>query len=118
MKTKEIIKLREMLLASRDELLLMEQLGEDSTRPVELDQSRVGRVSRMDAMQLQAMSQEAKRRRQLELRQVIAALARIESDDYGYCVECGDDIDLRRLQVDPAAPMCISCATAAEQGQT
>ena len=79
--------------------------------PVELDQQAVGRLSRMDALQVQAMAAETSRRRVRELRRIEAALARMSEGEYGYCVECGDEIAARRLELDPAAPLCIGCAS-------
>jgi len=79
--------------------------------PVELDQQAVGRLSRMDALQVQAMAQEASRRRARELRRINAALARMDEGEYGYCLECGEEIAARRLELDPAAPLCIKCAS-------
>ena len=81
---------------------------------VELDQSRVGRLSRMDAMQAQAMSLETGRRRRQYLAEVDAALKRIEETEYGDCFECGDLIHPGRLEADPAVRLCISCAEALE----
>lgn len=85
--------------------------GED---PVELDQARVGRLSRMDAMQQQAMSQAASRLADLERQRIQSALKRIESGEYGDCVVCGDEIAEGRLRFDPSLPTCISCAKEAE----
>jgi DnaK suppressor protein len=79
--------------------------------PVELDQQAVGRLSRMDALQVQAMAVETSRRRGRELRRIDAALARMGEGEYGYCVECGDEIAVRRLELDPAAALCIGCAS-------
>ncbi|MDH3787318.1 MAG: TraR/DksA C4-type zinc finger protein, partial [Xanthomonadales bacterium] len=81
---------------------------------IELDQTRVGRLSRMDALQAQAMSKETGRRRRQKLLQIEAALRRIEHDEYGYCQECGDEIAPARLNVDPAVSLCIRCAEAGE----
>lgn len=83
----------------------------DQRVPVELDQQSVGRLSRMDALQVQAMAQETSRRRTAQLRRIAAALARIDEGEYGYCVKCGDEIAPRRLELDPAAPLCIGCAS-------
>jgi DnaK suppressor protein len=83
----------------------------DQRAPVELDQQSVGRVSRMDALQVQAMAQETSRRRAAELRRISAALARIDEGEFGYCIKCGDEIASRRLELDPAAPLCIDCAS-------
>jgi DnaK suppressor protein len=79
--------------------------------PVELDQQTVGRLSRMDALQVQAMAQETSRRRGNELRRITAALARMDEGEFGYCIECGEEIAARRLALDPAAPYCIDCAS-------
>lgn len=82
----------------------------DSRKPVALDQTTMGRLSRIDAMQNQAMAQESERRRQLRLKQIDAALRRIEADEYGFCLRCGEDIPPERLDFDPAAPMCVDCS--------
>ncbi len=101
------------LLAHREEILTDEEVGK-STRPdVELDQTRIGRLSRMDALQGAAMWEETERRRKVELQRIEAALHRMESGEYGYCVSCGDKIAPKRLESDPAIPTCIACANRA-----
>ncbi|MEQ8232789.1 MAG: TraR/DksA C4-type zinc finger protein [Gammaproteobacteria bacterium] len=45
-----------------------------------------------------------------ELRQVEAALQRLDSGDYGRCTRCGEDIDPARLDVLPWAMHCSACA--------
>ena len=84
----------------------------DDRKPVELDQTSVGRVSRVDAMQVQAMALATERIRQGEMRRIEAALKRIESGEYGDCVRCGEEIAPARLDVDPAVPTCMACAKA------
>ena len=81
--------------------------------PVELDQQSVGRLSRMDALQVQAMAQETERRRQARILALNAALKRIEDDEYGYCAACGEEIAEARLNLDPACATCIDCAATA-----
>lgn len=107
--------MREKLLVLRTELESVAETGDDASDIVELDQARVGRLSRMDAMQAQAMSQASERRREVMLRSIAAALERIDSDDYGYCRNCEEMIDRRRLEFDPTVVLCIDCATKAEQ---
>ncbi|PCJ72166.1 MAG: molecular chaperone DnaK [Rhodobiaceae bacterium] len=75
-----------------------------------LDQQSVGRLSRMDALQNQAMAQETERRRQLDLRKIELAFARIEEGEFGYCAVCGDPIRRARLDIDPAAATCVAHA--------
>ena len=77
---------------------------------MELDQASVGRLSRMDAMQSQQMAQELARRRQQQLVRIEGALRRIESGDYGYCSVCDEEIDVRRLTLDPTNTRCVKCA--------
>ena len=106
----QIDELKALLLKQRDALVELEQTGAEAAAVVELDQTRVGRLSRMDALQGQAMSQERARRRELQLHRITAALKRIERDDYGCCTECGEDIAFKRLVFDPATTLCIDCA--------
>jgi DnaK suppressor protein len=108
-------RLRARLLQMRAELLTTDDTARDAARPVTLDQSSVGRVSRMDAMQGQAMAVAAQQRRALQLRGIEAALARIDAGEFGICQSCGKDIDPRRLEFDPTAALCIACANALEK---
>ncbi|MBT5032477.1 MAG: TraR/DksA family transcriptional regulator [Woeseia sp.] len=100
------------LFDQQEELLGVSKLARESSSTVELDQTRMGRLSRMDAIQMQEMSKATDVRRNDELRRVTAALARIDSGDYGYCVECGEDIPEARLKIDMAATHCVPCANA------
>ena len=105
---------RERLLALRDDLEAVAETNAAAAQTVELDQQWVGRVSRMDALQQQAMGQESERRRNVELRKISSALARIDSGDFGYCLSCDEQIAIARLEFDPAATLCIECAKKAE----
>lgn len=78
-------------------------------RPVELDQGSVGRLSRMDAMQGQAMATAVDHRRQGRIRAIEAALVRLAGDEFGWCERCGEFIGLPRLQVDPTVRVCVRC---------
>lgn len=80
-----------------------------SRRTVELDQQSVGRLSRMDALQMQAMAQGQQRRREARVAALNAALRRIELGEWGYCDDCGEEIEPRRLDADPAIARCLSC---------
>jgi RNA polymerase-binding protein DksA len=51
------------------------------------------------------------------LDEIDAALARVDTGDYGLCIECDEPIDLRRLQAYPAALRCARCQQQAEQQQ-
>jgi len=82
----------------------------ENRKPVELDQVAVGRLSRIDALQGQAMAQAAERQYQRELARIGAALRRLERGEYGACAECGEPIEPRRLAADLTVATCIDCA--------
>jgi DnaK suppressor protein len=106
---------RGQLLALKEQLLITQDWAKSGTQPVELDQARVGRLSRVDALQAQAMSVASSHRRDIQLQRIESALSRIEKDEYGICTSCGEDIDLKRLQFDPTAFLCIDCARRSER---
>lgn len=98
------------LQAERETLLALSGAAAEERRPVTLDQQSVGRLSRMDAMQVQAMAQAVEVRRRARLRQIDAALQRIAAGDYGYCTDCGETIPRKRLEIDLATMRCVDCA--------
>jgi len=102
--------IRTRLIARREELLATVATTKADRAPVELDQTKVGRLSRMDALQVQAMSLESERRRQLELKRIEAALKRIEDGEFGYCLSCDEEIGEKRIAADPTLPTCVDCA--------
>lgn len=106
--------MRAKLLQLRAELEAVAATGNESAAVVELDQSKVGRLSRMDAMQAQAMAQASAQRRKQMLRNITAALGRIERDEYGDCQSCDEPINPKRLEFDPTATLCIDCASESE----
>lgn len=111
----DISHFRRLLLHRQQQLRDLIAGSADTTKPVELDQSSVGRLSRMDAMQGQAMSLERERRNQRELTKIAAALRRIDNEEFGICEDCGEDIAQARLEIDPGARLCIDCARRSER---
>ncbi|WNO53088.1 TraR/DksA family transcriptional regulator [Stakelama saccharophila] len=101
---------RTKLLDLRERLRAEDEASEADRAPVALDQESVGRLSRMDAMQVQAMAVAAQRRRQQERAAIDAALRRIEEGEFGYCLTCGEEIAEARLDHTPTATTCIDCA--------
>ena len=101
---------RQRLLAMLDEIEAGDALGKEAQKTVELDQQSVGRLSRMDALQQQAMAKAQNTRRAQNQARIHAALARIDEGEFGYCLDCGEEISPKRLELDPTTPKCISCA--------
>jgi DnaK suppressor protein len=79
-------------------------------KPVQLDQSSVGRLSRIDNLQTQGLTAGLQAREQAKLGQILEALKRIEAGTYGTCVICGEPVAFERLMVFPEAPNCAACA--------
>jgi DnaK suppressor protein len=103
-------KFRKLLADRRQELNELIVSASESAAPVELDQQVQGRLSRMDAIQGQAMAQATIERRHLEIAQINAALKRMDEGEFGYCVECGEEIAEKRLGLNPAIARCVECA--------
>ena len=110
MESNSLEKFQKELLKRLQELEESEKTTREDHATVELDQTTQGRLSRMDAMQVQAMALETKRRRELVMLRIKAALKRIDEKEFGWCLSCGEEIAFKRLQWDPSTPNCIGCA--------
>ncbi len=104
----QIEELRDRLLSLRKELVNQQEQAIDSTKAVAPDDA-IGRLTRLDAMQQQGMAIEERRRREVRLQQIAAALAAMESEDYGFCRRCQEPIGYRRLGAKPESPFCLPC---------
>lgn len=95
------------------ELTAIEQAADETAedrKPVLLDQQSVGRLSRMDALQGQAMAKAMQGRRDGRGVALRAALDRLAGEDFGWCEDCGEFIGLKRLDLDPTLQRCVDCA--------
>lgn len=101
---------RPKLLAEAEALRAASGGSRADRRPVTLDQQSVGRLSRMDAMQQQAMASAQEAHRNGRLKAIEAALAQLDRGGYGWCDDCGDVIGFARLDLDPVLMRCIGCA--------
>jgi DnaK suppressor protein len=82
---------------------------DEALRPVQLDQTAVGRLSRMDSLQNQSLTQNLRERELLKLALIRGALERMERGEYGRCLTCGAEIPFGRLFVVPESPACAEC---------
>ena len=101
-------------MSLQQEIASDDQIRQEQVSEIELDQSRVGRLSRMDALQNQAMGEATHQRRELELKKIASALHRLDEGEFGECLSCGEEVNHQRLAIDPAATQCIVCAEKAE----
>lgn len=79
-------------------------------RTTDLDQSAVGRLSRIEAIQNQGFTQNLHDRERLQLEQVVEALKRVEAGTYGLCTTCKEPIVYERLAVFPETRTCGRCS--------
>ena len=109
MEQNQLDSFRQTLISLRGELEQLNDANREAAGAVTLDQSKVGRLSRMDALQAQQMAQETARRRQVQSQKIDSALRRMDAGEYGYCLICDEEIALARLEFDPASTRCIKC---------
>ena len=107
-------KFEHLLLDMQQQLMGVAEIVDPESSSIELDQTKVGRLSRMDAIQGHAMAQAADVRRDEQLKRVTEALQRLDDDEYGRCNECDEWIAEARLEADPTACLCIRCASSQE----
>ena len=105
---------RRALHKLHDELSQLVASATEAAKPVDLDEP-IGRLSRVDAMQQQRMVAANRQAAQQRRRQVEAALGRIDSGEYGECLGCGEDIEPKRLEVQPEAALCLACQSQRER---
>ncbi|MBN4053499.1 TraR/DksA family transcriptional regulator [Haliea sp. AH-315-K21] len=91
------------------------ELALPAAATVVLDQSKVGRLSRMDAMQQQHMADSTLQHAKKRLKLVQKALNKVPDEDYGYCEHCDEVIAFARLQISPEARLCLKCQSQQEQ---
>ena len=111
----QLEELRTDLAELRRDLRAAVAAGETASETVALDQTAVGRLSRMDAMQVQEMAKASLRNHKRRLVQVDNALRLFEDDEYGLCRACDDPVGYRRLKARPETPLCLRCQSEIER---
>ena len=115
MTDEELTGFRTALLDLRKELVAFQSTTREGAKPVDLEQP-IGRLTRMDAIQQQKLTQATRHRNAVRMQQVDAALARIKSGRFGDCVSCEEAIDDERLRARPETPLCLDCQEELEEG--
>lgn len=108
--SEQIDQLRDEILGEIELLATRMESSADTVRPVQVDPGAVGRLSRMDELQNQAMAKGLRVREQQRLVDLQRALERIEAATYGICVSCGGQIPHARLEAFPETPTCMPCS--------
>ena len=114
LKPQQLRQLQSVLKEKKQALEALLESSDPDTRPVTLDQQSVGRVSRIDAIQQQQMALANQQQSARLLKRIELALQRIDSGEYGCCLQCEEPIAFARLQAQPFASLCIDCQSASE----
>lgn len=104
-----LARFRERLEEARDTAIAVLGRTVDDVKPIEASGSAIGRVTRIDAIQMQGMAQMSRAQLELRLEKVRNALAALDAGTYGTCRYCKGPIDLSRLEALPEAPFCLPC---------
>ncbi|MDX1396376.1 MAG: TraR/DksA C4-type zinc finger protein [Gemmatimonadota bacterium] len=106
----QLDELRGEILRQLERLERSMLVTDERLRPVELDPTAVGRLSRIDELQNQALAHNLREREQIKLAGLVDALRSLEAGTYGACTECGTGIPFDRLLVFPESPTCVDCS--------
>ena len=105
---------KEQLLRMRAELL--REVSDSYATCRELGQDGVADIGDMsaNAYSRDVLFNLSETQRQ-QIRDIDAALERIDKGEYGVCMNCGEKIAARRLEVRPFSRYCIDCKTDIEK---
>lgn len=106
---KEKKQVEEYLIRSKKKLLVKIDELKELTQPIAPD-CAIGRVSRMDAINNKSINEAALRTAEDKLKKINIALERVNDDDFGICISCGEPIPIQRLVIMPESSMCVRCA--------
>ena len=109
----ETLKIRERLLAKRSDLLKLIQSSQSLERDAG-DLSFSNEIDLASSLEGREMLFQLTSRDRNELRLIEDALFRINEGTFGACESCEEKISLKRLQIMPLTPLCISCQEVAE----
>lgn len=82
----------------------------EATKPMGLDSS-IGRISRMDYINNKAVNEAELHKAEANLVALNRWLSIYNTDQFGKCTRCGQEININRLLLIPASTKCINCAS-------
>jgi len=82
---------------------------QEKAKPIAPDCS-LGRLTRMEAMAEQEVSQKILDESTRRLTRLQNALSRIDKPMFGICIECEEPIGMGRMEIRPESVRCVACA--------
>jgi DnaK suppressor protein len=110
MKEEERIQLRTAIEQKKEELIATIAELKEQTRPMGLDNS-VGRLSRMDYINNKSVSEAGLRAAEAKLVALDRWLSLYDTEKFGRCSRCNEEININRLLLIPESSKCIKCAS-------
>ncbi|MBT3586002.1 MAG: hypothetical protein HN509_13935 [Halobacteriovoraceae bacterium] len=114
MKTSEREELRKIISDSVTKLDSDIVRLKELTKPIPPDPA-IGRLTRMEAINEKSVNEAALHQAELRLEKLHHAQNNIDSEEFGECQECGEEIGLKRLKTVPEAIVCMECIHTAEE---
>ncbi len=81
----------------------------EAIKPMGLD-SAIGRISRMDYINNKSISEGELQKAEVKLKALERWLSLYDTDQFGKCSRCGQEININRLLLLPESTRCINCA--------
>ncbi|AMK10521.1 MAG: TraR/DksA family transcriptional regulator [Pseudodesulfovibrio sp.] len=82
---------------------------EEQVKPVAPDNA-IGRISRMDTIVNQSVAETQLSKARVRLARLQEAVKRVDDEDFGLCLDCGEPIPMARLKAMPETGYCVDCA--------
>ncbi len=99
------IKIKALIVKSELDIFDMEQ----NSKPISPENS-IGRISRMDAINNKSVVEAALRNKRQKLGKLKVALANIDKQGFGICMQCKNPIQPARIMFMPESSRCVHCA--------
>lgn len=97
-------------LLTNEKRKLLEKAEDTLENEIELaDEDMADDLDLASALTDQNLSLRLRGRERSLMDKIDLALERIDNEEFGECVVCGEDIGLKRLRARPVTTMCISC---------
>ena len=117
MQAKEIDRFRHILMGKKAELIALIQKTENYGREADNESETMDIADKATSSYTKEfMFSKSNNDRQL-MQMITEALARIEEGAFGECLNCGEDVEIRRLEAVPWARLCKNCQELAEEGR-
>lgn len=101
--------LEKIILQTKTEIIQEIEKLKEKIEPISPDCS-LGRLTRLEAMQEKSINEAVLEKAKTRLKKIEFVLRKIDSEEFGICSICEEEIPYGRLQIMPESTICIECA--------